>query len=165
MTEDDDTATAQQSAEPGQEPGAHPLRTPKHELFAQEVASGRTKRDAFIEAYPHAADWKDSAANVKASMLAARPDVKARVAWLQERAADQAVFTRAKHLARLNELSLDAQRARDFAAAVRAEENRGKVAGFYVDRVEASGPGGSALLPSVIQLVGPDDGRKAPDPA
>ncbi len=148
-----------------EQPGSAPLRTPKHELFAQQLVAGMNKTDAFIEVYPHAADWKPSAAHVKASMMAARPDVKARVAYLQEQAADEAVFTRAKHLARLNELSMDAQRARDFTAAVRAEENRGKVAGFYVERFEGSGPGGTPLMPSVIQLVGPDDGRKTPGSA
>jgi hypothetical protein len=163
MTDDDDTPA--QAAEPGEQPGSKPLRLPRHELFAQELVAGSMKTEAYITVYPHAAAWKPASAYVKASMLAARDDVKARVAYLQEQAASEAVFTRAQHLARLNVLSLDAQRSKDFTAAVRAEENRGKVAGFYVERVEASGPGGSPMLPSVIQLVGPDDGRKAPDPA
>ncbi len=142
-------------------PGSQPLKNGRHEIFAQEVASGRTKTDAFIEAYPHAGEWKATAVHVKAATLGARDDVKVRIKYLQERAADEAVFTRAAHLARLNELSIDAQRSKDFTAAVRAEENRGKVAGFYVEKVEASGPGGAALLPSVIQLVGPGDSGKA----
>ncbi len=145
MIEDDDTAAAQQTADPGQDPGAQPLRIPRHELFAQEVASGRTKRDAFIEVYPHAAAWKESAANVKASMLAARPDVKTRVAWLQARAADASVFTLATHLARLNALSIAAEKAGEFTSAVKAEENRGKAAGFYPTKVELTGRGGGPI--------------------
>ncbi len=143
MTEDDDAPA--QAAEPGQQPGSKPLRLPRHELFAQELVAGRTRTDAYIEVYPHAADWKPSAAHVKASMLAARDDVRARVAYLQERAADSAVFTRAQHLARLNALSRAAEKAGEFTAAVKAEENRGKAAGFYPTRVELTGKGGGPI--------------------
>lgn len=126
-------------------PGSQPLRNQRHELFCQEVAIGRTKTDAFIEAYPHAADWKASAANVKASMLAARQEVKERVAFLQAKAADAAVFTLSAHLIRLNALSLAAERAGEFTSAVKAEENRGRAAGFYPTKVELTGRGGGPI--------------------
>lgn len=126
-------------------PGALPLRNQRHELFAQEVATGRTKTDSYIECYPHAADWKASAANVKASMLAAREDVKARVAFLQAKAADAAVFTLSNHLTRLNNLSLAAEKAGEFTSAVKAEENRGRAAGFYPTKVELTGRGGGPI--------------------
>lgn len=146
-----------------EKPGSKPLRKSEHEVFAQSVAAGSTKTDAFLEIRPHAANWKPEAVHVKAAMLGAREDVKARVRYLSERAADEAVFTRATHLARLNALSIAAERAGDFGPAVKAEENRGKVAGFYVERI--GDPDGRPLLPSTIQLVGPDDGRAPPDPA
>lgn len=126
-------------------PGATPLRNPRHELVAQEVASGRSKTDAFIEAYPHGAEWKSSAVHVKASMLVSRPEVKERVAFLQARAADTAVFTLAAHLGRLNALSIAAEKSGEFAAAVKAEENRGKAAGFYPQKVELTGRGGGPI--------------------
>jgi hypothetical protein len=94
--------------------------------------------------------------NVKGCEMAARPDVKARIAELQAKAAEASGFTLEKHLERLNALSLAAQAAGDFTPAVKAEENRGRAAGFYVERIEGSGPGGSPLLPRVIKLVGPD---------
>ena len=125
--------------------GSEPLRNGRHELFAQELAAGRAKTEAFIEVYPHAADWKSSAAHVKASTIAAREDVRARVAYLQERAADTAVFTLAAHLGRLNALSIAAEKAGEFAAAVKAEENRGKAAGFYPQKVELTGRGGGPI--------------------
>lgn len=136
--------------------GSEPLHNERHELFAQEVATGRAKTESFLVAYPHAAAWKPQSAQVKASMMAARPDVRARIAFLQSRAADAAVFTLAMHLSRLDHLSQAAERAGEFTSAVKAEENRGKAAGFYVERIEAAGPGGQPLMPSVIQLVGPD---------
>jgi phage-related tail fiber protein len=121
------------------------MKNPRHELFAQEVAAGRTKTDGFLEAYPHAAEWKATAVHVKACMLAAREDVKARITHLQAKAADASVFTLAAHLARLNALSISAEKAGDFAPAVRAEENRGKAAGFYPTKVELTGKGGGPI--------------------
>jgi len=143
MTEDDDAPA--QAAEPGQQPGAKPLRMPRHELFAQEVASGRTKTDAYIEVYPHAAEWKAASVHVKACMLAAREDMKARVAYLQAKAADASVFTLGTHLARLQSLSVAAEKAGEFTSAVKAEENRGKAAGFYPTKVELTGRGGGPI--------------------
>ena len=137
-------------------PGSEPLHNERHELFAQEVATGRAKTESFLVAYPHAAAWKPQSAQVKASMMAARPDVRARIAFIQSKAADAAVFTLSMHLSRLDHLSQAAERAGEFTSAVKAEENRGKAAGFYVERIEAAGPGGQPLMPSVIQLVGPD---------
>lgn len=125
--------------------GAAPLANPRHEVIAQEVASGRSKTDAFLEAYPHAAEWKAVAAHVKASVIVARAEVRERVAYLQARAADAAVFTLAAHLARLNALSIAAQKAGEYSAAVKAEENRGKAAGFYPQKVELTGRGGGPI--------------------
>lgn len=126
-------------------PGSTPLRNERHELFAQEVVAGRSKADAYIEAYPHAAEWKASTLHPKASSCAAREDVRARISFLQARAADSAVFTLAAHLARLNALSVAAEKAGDFTPAVKAEENRGKAAGFYPTKVELTGRGGGPI--------------------
>lgn len=130
---------------------------PRHELFAQEVAAGRTKTDAFIEAYPHADAWKRATANVKACELAARPDVAARIAELQARAADATVFTLAAHLTRLNALSIAAEKAGEFSSAVKAEENRGKAAGFYPTKVELTGRGGGPIETKQTRDLTPDE--------
>lgn len=125
--------------------GSVPLKNQRHELFSQEAATGRAKTDAFIEVYPHAAAWTPAAAHVKASMMAARQDVKERIAFLQAKAADVAVFTLSAHLIRLNNLSLAAERAGEFTSAVKAEENRGRAAGFYPTKVELTGRGGGPI--------------------
>lgn len=135
-----DTQTAIEAS-----PAAQPLKQERHELFAQEVASGRTKTDAYLEVYESARNWKPAAVHVKACALAARPEVKARVAYLQQAAADATVFTLGVHLARLHALSVAAEKAGDFPAAVKAEENRGKAAGFYPTKVELTGRGGGPI--------------------
>lgn len=124
---------------------ALPLKTERHELFAQEVAGGRTKTDAYLEVYESARSWKPAAVHVKACTLAARPEVKSRIAFLQQAAADATVFTLGVHLARLHSLSMAAEKAGDFPAAVKAEENRGKAAGFYPTKVELTGRGGGPI--------------------
>lgn len=126
-------------------PGSEPLHNERHELFAQEVATGRAKTESFLVAYPHAAAWKPQSAQVKASMMAARPDVRARIAFIQSKAADAAVFTLSMHLLRLDHLSQAAERAGEFTSAVKAEENRGKAAGFYPTKVELTGRGGGPI--------------------
>lgn len=129
-----------------QKPGSQPLRNVRHEIVAQGVAAGLSKTDAYVEAYPHAAEWtKPSSRHVKASECCARPDVSARIAFLTEKAADVAIFTMAAHLRRLNALSIAAEKAGDFPAAVKAEENRGKAAGFYPTKVELTGRGGGPI--------------------
>lgn len=145
----DDTTTA--------EPGSKPLKNARHELFAQERAAGRSKTDAFLEQAPHAAEWKSSAVHVKASMMAAREDVKARVAFLQARAADSAVFTLSAHLARLNSLSIAAEKSGEFTAAVKAEENRGKAAGFYPNKVELTGKNGGPIESKQTRDLTPEE--------
>jgi hypothetical protein len=126
-------------------PGEVPLTNARHELFAQGAASGMTKSEAYIEAYPNAAKYAPTTLYPKASVLAARQDVSERIRHLTERAADAAVFTLAEHLRRLNALSKAAQKAGEFTAAVKAEENRGKAAGFYPTKVELTGRGGGPI--------------------
>lgn len=142
-------------------PGPGPLKNGRHEIFAQEVASGRTKSDAFVEAYPHSSEWKTQAVHVKASTLAARDDVGARIAELQARAADSAVFTLAVHLARLNALSIAAQNARDYAAAVKAEEIRGRAAGHHPTKVELTGRGGGPIETKQTREMTDEEFREA----
>lgn len=138
-------------------PGAEPLKNQRHEVFCQEVSFGRTKLDSFIEAYPHAAAWKAASASVKAAALMARPEIKERIAALQAKAADAAVFTLATHLARLNALSIAAEKAGEFSSAVKAEENRGKAAGFYPTKVELTGRGGGPIESKQTRDLTPEE--------
>ena len=126
-------------------PGSQPLKNARHELWAQEVAGGSSKTDAYIEAYPGSAEWKRAAINVKASTLGARPEVQERVAYLQERAADSSVYTLHNHIARLNSLAKAAEKAGDFRAAIKAEEIRGRAAGHQNNRIELTGRGGGPI--------------------
>ena len=80
------------------DPGT-PLSAPAREKFVQILASGTvTQADAYRQAYPLSLKWKASAVDGKASGLAARPEVRARLQWLQRQAAETVTLTRGKAL-------------------------------------------------------------------
>lgn len=70
----------------------------------------------------------------KASHILAQGKVQARVAELRGNAAGKAVFGLVEHLAELDRLKALAEANKNFPAAIKAEELRGRVSGFYVDR-------------------------------
>ncbi len=113
--------------------------------YAQLLAEGRYQEDAFLEAFPHAAKWKKTSVKPKASELAKDPRVQALVRELQGEGARAAVYTLADHLARLQDLSQRAEKSKDWMAAIRAEEARGKAAGFYVQKTELTGKDGGPI--------------------
>jgi hypothetical protein len=119
--------------------------TPKQEAFAAALATGVSQAEAYRTAFPASKKWKDAAVWAAASGLAATRKVFIRVAELQAKAAEKAVYTLADHLHRLDELSRAAQQAGEFSASVKAEEVRGKAAGFHPTKVELTGKGGGPI--------------------
>ena len=124
------------------------------EAFAQEVASGATQADAYRKAYPKCKRWKQETIHNKASALMRISEVSARVKELQAKGAELAVLTLANHLARLEELSRDAQAAEEYNAAIKAEELRGKASGLYTERIDHT-TNGESLQPQRIEIVAP----------
>ena len=122
--------------------------TKKSALTGARAEGGLTQRqEAFClgfvetcnasEAYRRAYQAKRMSAKTIhecASRLLADRKVSARVAELRGKAADKAVLTLEGHLAELDRLKALAEAKENFPAAIRAEELRGKVAGYYVHR-------------------------------
>lgn len=106
---------------------AGPLKTKGRETFAQELAKGTPQAEAYAKAGFRGG--KTAAAN-----MAARPDVKARVAELLQRAANRAEVTVADIARQLDE---DRDFARDLkapSAAVQASMGKAKVLGLIIER-------------------------------
>jgi phage terminase small subunit len=105
------------------------LTNPKHELFAQELAKGRTATAAY-----EAAGYKSDRKN--AARLTTNDHVRRRVADIQQRGAVRAEIS----LASLTEMLLAdrelARESKQIAAAVSAVEKIGKLHGLFVDRQE-----------------------------
>ena len=64
--------------------------------------------------------------------------IAALIAKAQNKTIAKLELTREKHMERLRELSLSAEAANQYSAAVKSEELRGKVSGLYVEKVEVA---------------------------
>jgi phage terminase small subunit len=104
---------------------------PKHELFAQGLASGVGVGAAYV-----AAGYKDSPA--AASRLSKNVKVRGRVAQIQATAEAQALLTLETHMHELERLRDLATRNGQMSAAIAAEVKRGELMGFYVQRRETT---------------------------
>lgn len=109
--------------------------TAKQERFAQLVATGSlSQAEAYRRAYA-ATGMTAKSVQEAASRLARNSKVAARVEILRKPAVEAAGITFAGHLARLHSLSILAQGAEQYSAAIAAEVWRGKVASLYTEKV------------------------------
>jgi hypothetical protein len=115
-----------------------PLKNSRHERFAQERAKGKTKDEAYT-----AAGYAENRSN--ACRVDAKPQVQARIAELQARAAEKAEVTVAD-IAR--QLDADREFAREQgqgAAAISATLGKAKLLGLMPERHEHTGRGGGPI--------------------
>lgn len=110
---------------------AQPLDNARHEAFAQRVASGLSLTDAYAETYP---DAQRDTAKTAGSVLAARPEVAARIQALQAPAAAEAGITLQELLRELRGIVQDARADKDHATAGANVERLAKLAGLYSER-------------------------------
>jgi phage terminase small subunit len=134
------------------------IDNPKHELFAQELAKGKSQAEAY-----ELAGYKGD--RTAASRLSTNSNVQARVAEIQQRSAVKAEMT----IATISEMLLaDRALARELGqpgAAVSADEKLAKLHGLMVDRKHHSGD--PELMPFVrIErvIVSPNRPEAAEDP-
>jgi len=114
------------------------LKNPKHELFAQEVAQGKTVTEAYV-----LAGYRHNDGN--ASKLNTRPEIQDRIKEITGKAALRAEITIAKVLAELEEARSLAIRIEQPAPAVSASMGKAKVAGLLIEKQEHSGPDGGPI--------------------
>lgn len=107
--------------------------TPKREAFVREYLIDPNATAAYIRAGYKS---RGHAAEVEASKLLRIPEIAAAISEARRKVAVRADFTVDEHMDTLARLRDQAERDGKFSAAVSAEMARGKVAGFYVDRVE-----------------------------
>lgn len=121
----------------------HTNLTAKQAKFAEEyVANGGNATDAYRKVY-NAKDPNSNTIYRRAHEVLTNSKVAARIKELQEEVKKSQVFTVEQHLATLAELRDKAKEANQYGAAIKAEEARGKVAGFYTQKVDLSSSDGS----------------------
>src|SRR5574337_1721184 len=111
------------------------ILTAKQERFAQAIALGKypSQAAAYKAIYDH--EGLDDTATENASRLCADSNVAARIESIRNMSAK---LTLEDHLAELARLKDTAIKDGVHGAAVRAEELRGKVAGFYTEKLEVT---------------------------
>lgn len=110
--------------------------------FAELVMQGTNQSDALIAVHPPARRWTRKTVGVKACLFAKDKRVVAAMASIRANVeaavVDRGTITLEGHLRDLQELRDKAARRGDYGAAIRAEERRGMVAGFYVERKQVA---------------------------
>lgn len=112
--------------------------TAKQEAFCLAYIETNNASEAYRQAYS-SSKMKPESVNESASRLLADVKITARLEQLRAPVRERAKITLESHLERLNHLSLMAEQAEQYGAAIKAEESRGKVSGLYVEKIEHSG--------------------------
>ena len=76
--------------------------TPKQELFVQELAKGKSQRQAYFEAYPKSKNWKVETVDAQASKLANNNKVLIRLEELRKVTEKKVEWTRIRALNEIN---------------------------------------------------------------
>lgn len=134
----------QQPKQKAKKPRADRL-TPKQENFCHAYLETGSASSAYRAAY-NTQRMKDETVWVNASQLLNKAKVALRIAELKAPALESTQLTVESHLAQLTELRDQAIAVGKMAAAVRAEELRGKVAGFYTEKAQIELTGGIKLV-------------------
>ncbi len=105
------------------------LTNPKHEIYAQELAKGKTADEAYA-----LAGYKKSRKN--ASRLKANEDILDRITQLRHGASKRAEVTIASLMQEASDIQAAAMEAKQLSAASQALTIKAKLAGLWVDKAE-----------------------------
>lgn len=105
------------------------LANPRHERFAQALASGKCASEAYVSA-----GYKPDDGH--ASRLAGNGKVSERVAELQQRGAIKAEITTESLIAEADEIQRAAMACEQHSAAAGALKLKAVLAGLYIERAE-----------------------------
>lgn len=126
------------------------LRNPRHEAFAQNVAKGMPREEAYIEA-----GYKPDRHN--AFRLTTVDNIASRISELRDRSAQKAEWTAADRLLGLKAI-YDACATSDRRTAISAVAEANKMQGSYAPaKREISGPNGGAIQTIDLSNVSADD--------
>ena len=126
--------------------------TSKQENFCHAFIELGNASDAYRAAY-NAEKMSQEAVYVEASKLLSHPKISLRIDELRQPAVEAAQMTLEGHLADLKMMRDLALSEKQYSAAINAETQRGKAAGFYVvkteNKTELTGADGEPLSETV----------------
>jgi len=126
-----------------------------HEIeFCQHRIEGKGVTESYILAFnPDTKERNKASIASSATNLHSKPKIRQWLQAMREAGCDKAGFTVEQHLSELEILKNKALAGENYGAAVRAEELRGKAAGFYVERKEVSFKNSPEQLVKDLQTV------------
>ena len=110
------------------------MLTPKQEIFVASLVKGNSQRQAYIEAYPNAAKWKENAVDSQASKILKNPKVIQRYEELMKKAEDESILTAVERKRWLT--SVIKGEKITTADKLKALDLLNKMDGQYIDKVE-----------------------------
>jgi len=110
------------------------MLTPKQEIFVASLVKGNSQRQAYIEAYPNAAKWKEESIDSKASNLLKRDKVWTRYEELLKKAEDESILTAIERKRWLTSV-IKAEKVTT-SDKLKALDLLNKMDGQYIDKVE-----------------------------
>ena len=120
----------------------------KQEAFCLAYIETGNASEAYRMSY-NASNMKPETVNRKAAEMMDNGKITARLEQLRAPVRERAQITLESHLERLNHLSLMAEQAEQYSAAIKAEESRGKVAGLYVEKIDHTSSDGT-MTPKTV---------------
>lgn len=130
--------------------GKRRMLTAKQEKFCQGVAKGLNYSDAYREAY-NAGKMKPETVNRTAAELMDNRKIITRIDELRAEITEEIKYTVEDSFRKLSEIQALAMKNKKLSDAIKAEELKGKLKGFYVEKREISG--GLDLTPFKIDVV------------
>ena len=127
--------------------------TPKQERFCLELVKTGNATEAYRQAY-NTERMTPGSINVRACELSSNGKVAVRLSQLRSSLRAEGEISLLEHMNELKLLRDMAKELSQVSAAIKAEENRGRVSGHYTERKQISGPGGGP----VPLLLMADDG-------
>lgn len=112
-----------------------PALTDKQLAFVMAMLEGMSASDAYRKAYG-AEKMQPQTIWSKASALKANGKVRVWLARARAEASDKGAYTLAEHVAELDRLKTVAEESGNIGAAVQAEQLKGKVLGYHIERRE-----------------------------
>lgn len=113
------------------------LKNQRQEKFAQCLASGMSQRKSYRAAYPSSEKWKDETVDSKASALAKKDKVLARLLELAKESSSKAIMNARERKEWLTTIIMkDTEEMRDRLKAV---DILNRMDGEYVEKVQMSG--------------------------
>ncbi len=137
---------------------AAPLPNPRHELFAQQIAAGVDRANAY-----DAAGYDSANSYAGGSQLLSRMDIAARITTLQGKAAERAVVTVETLVDELEEARILAKTESQPAAMVAATKEKAVLLGLRIEKRDITARNGDpkGMTDDELALIARGGGERA----